>query len=263
MTIANAANDFAGGRAPACCQPEPPVPRWLSGRAWGCVAEESEGPETGAQASGAGVDPAAMALALGGASRSKADAFLDDQRALIADQRHHLREQFKRLKMGVISDRLSITLKLLTGIVGLAFAAGLALMIWDAAHADWWFARAAAAGPSLPVADADWGQPLLERGQPDAAIAKFTLANQKGPHFANPLEGWDEALMAKKDLSAAAKFAEAEKFAPDWGKLHLKWGEALAFAGKKDEAQKQFALAAGLDLSADNKAELAKAGGQG
>jgi len=32
--------------------------------------------------------------------------------------------------------------------------------------------------------------------------------------------------------------------APNWGRLHLKWGEALGYGGKKDEAQKQYALAA-------------------
>jgi hypothetical protein len=64
--------------------------------------------------------------------------------------------------------------------------------------------------------------------------------------------------MAKKDSGALAKFEEAEKYAPNWGRLQLKWGEALAFAGKKDEAQKQFAIAAGLNLSAADKAELAR-----
>jgi len=103
---------------------------------------------------------------------------------------------------------------------------------------------------------------LLERGQPEAAIAKFTLANQKGPKFADPLEMWGEALMKKSrsDL-ALAKFEEADKYAPNWGRLHLKWGEALGYAGQKDEAQKQYALAAGLDLSSADKAELAKVQG--
>jgi tetratricopeptide (TPR) repeat protein len=125
-------------------------------------------------------------------------------------------------------------------------------------RADYWFARAEKAEPSIPFADSDWGQALLERGDPDGAIAKFTIANQKGPHFADPLEMWGEALMKKNrsDL-ALAKFTEAEKYAPNWGRLHLKWGEALGFAGKKDEAQKQVSLAAGLDLSAADKAELA------
>jgi tetratricopeptide (TPR) repeat protein len=127
-------------------------------------------------------------------------------------------------------------------------------------RADWWFARALQQGPSLPFAETDWGQSLLMRGQPDAAITQFRRANQKGPHFADALEGWGEALMAqnRSDL-ALAKFEEANKYAPNWGRLHLKWGEALSYAGKPDDAKKQFAIAAGLDLTAADKAELARA----
>ena len=118
---------------------------------------------------------------------------------------------------------------------------------------------AVAAGPSLPFAYVDLGQALLDRDEPDAAIAKFTIASQKAPQFADPLEMWGEALMAKNHSDLAlAKFSEAEKYAPNWGRLHLKWGEALGYAGKKDEAQKQYALAATLDLSAADKSELAK-----
>ncbi len=126
-------------------------------------------------------------------------------------------------------------------------------------RADYWFARVVNDAPSIPFAYSYWGQALLDRGDLDGAIAKFTLANQKGPKFADPLEGWGEALIAKKQPDAAlAKFAEAATYAPNWGRLHLKWGEALGYAGKKDEAQKQFTQAAGLDLSNDDKAELAK-----
>ena len=98
----------------------------------------------------------------------------------------------------------------------------------------------------------------MERGQPDAAIAKFKRANRKGPNFADPLEGWGEALMAKNHSHLAlAKFAEAEKYAPNWGRLHLKWGEALGYAGKKNEARAQYQAASSLDLSVADKAELA------
>jgi tetratricopeptide (TPR) repeat protein len=125
------------------------------------------------------------------------------------------------------------------------------------ARADWWFGRAAAAGPSLPYAESEWGRALLNRGQPDAAIVKFAASNRRGPHFADPLEGWGEALMAKNQSHLAlAKFAEAEKYAPNWGRLHLKWGEALYYAGKKDEARKRFARAATLDLTAAERREL-------
>ena len=65
--------------------------------------------------------------------------------------------------------------------------------------------------------------------------------------------------MAKNQSHLAlAKFAEAEKYAPNWGRLHLKWGEALVYAGKRDEAKAQLARAATLDLTAADKAALAK-----
>jgi tetratricopeptide (TPR) repeat protein len=66
----------------------------------------------------------------------------------------------------------------------------------DHDRTSFWLTRAVQQAPSIPFAYADWGQALLARGQPDAAIEKFKLANQKGPHFADPLEGWGEALMA-------------------------------------------------------------------
>jgi tetratricopeptide (TPR) repeat protein len=127
------------------------------------------------------------------------------------------------------------------------------------AGADFWFARAVAMAPSIPFAYADWGAMLLAKGDLDGAIAQFTLANRKGPHFADPLEMWGEALMLKNrsDL-ALAKFEEASKYAPNWGRLHLKWGEALFYAGRKDEARRQFSIAATLDLSGSDRKTLAR-----
>jgi tetratricopeptide (TPR) repeat protein len=100
---------------------------------------------------------------------------------------------------------------------------------------------------------------FLREGKFDAAIAKFAIANQKGPHFADPLEMWGEALIAKNrsDL-ALAKFEEANKYAPHWGRLHLKWAEALWWSGERDEARKQLAIATTLDLTQEEKSELAK-----
>ena len=131
-------------------------------------------------------------------------------------------------------------------------------------RSDWWFARAVEIGPSLPFAETEWGQVLLERGQPDAAIAEFKLANKKGVHFADPLEGWGEALMAKnQSYRALAKFEEANKYARNWGRLHLKWGEALGFVERKDEASLQYRRASTLDLTAADRAELAKVSAHG
>jgi tetratricopeptide (TPR) repeat protein len=126
--------------------------------------------------------------------------------------------------------------------------------------AAYWFAKATEQAPSLPFAYTDWGAMLLRQGRYDAAIAKFEAAHDKGPHFADPLEMWGEALMQKNrsDL-ALAKFEEAARYAPSWGHLHLKWGEALFYAGHRDQAKKQLAMAAGLTLSAADRAALSRA----
>ncbi|HKD48754.1 MAG TPA: hypothetical protein VKB67_13795 [Rhizomicrobium sp.] len=93
------------------------------------MAEEVEGLEAGEASSG--VDPAAIALAFAGASRSKADAFLDDQRALIADQRHHLHEQLRQLRLGIWQMRLGVLLRIATAFIGVIIAAALAWLVWN------------------------------------------------------------------------------------------------------------------------------------
>mgnify|MGYP001600331156 FL=1 len=129
---------------------------------------------------------------------------------------------------------------------------------WDAAA--YWFNMVAVRSPSIPFANTDWGMMLLDKGDAAGAIQKFKAAHAQGPHFADPLEGWGEGLMMqnRSDL-ALAKFRDANEYAPNWGRLHLKWGEAALYAGDKDAAKKQFAIAAGLDLTAAEKRELSKA----
>ena len=100
----------------------------------------------------------------------------------------------------------------------------------------------------------------MARGDLDGAIVRLQQANQKGPHYADALELWGEALMRKRDYSgAAARFAEADKNAPRWGRNHLRWGQALARTGKADDAKAQWIAAAGMDLSPADRAELVKA----
>jgi tetratricopeptide (TPR) repeat protein len=126
-------------------------------------------------------------------------------------------------------------------------------------RAEWWLERAAAHAPSIPLIYSTWGELLLRRGDPEGAIAKFKIANQKGPRFADPLVFWGEALIAENQSDLALKkFAEANKYTPNWGRLHLKWGEALAYVGKRDEAKVQFARAIQLDLTPSEKAELSR-----
>jgi tetratricopeptide (TPR) repeat protein len=122
--------------------------------------------------------------------------------------------------------------------------------------ADWWFAKAEAAAPSIPQVDVDWGRVLIAQGAPDRAIAKLALAHKKGPLYADPLELWGEALLQQNRADLAlAKFAEANRHAPHWARLHLKWGEALWWSGDKAAARKQWNTAATLGLSHDEQAE--------
>ena len=137
----------------------------------------------------------------------------------------------------------------------------------EAARKNWsgaahWFDAASKLAPSLPFIDLDWARMLMAKGDLDGAIAKLARANQKGPHFADPLELWGEALMRKNrsDL-VLKKFQEANQFAPNWGRLHLKWGEALLWTGDRDGAQKQFALARRLDLTPAEAATLLQVSG--
>src|SRR6185437_1305887 len=116
----------------------------------------------------------------------------------------------------------------------------------------------------LPVGDF-----FLRRGEDPLLAAAYAglgdfgtaEAHAKGPHFADPLEMWGEALIARNrsDL-AVAKFTEAAPYAPNWGRLHLKWGEALLWSGDKDGAKKQFAVAAGLFLSPADRTALQRLG---
>ncbi len=99
------------------------------------MAEDVRDTDAGAEAAPV-TDSAAMSLALGGASRAEADAFLKDQRILIADQRHHMHEQLKQLQLGLWEKRMGFVLRLATAFMGLAVAAGLAFLIWDAAHSN-------------------------------------------------------------------------------------------------------------------------------
>ena len=127
----------------------------------------------------------------------------------------------------------------------------------DTAATDHWFGEAARMAPSLPMANYYWGRALLQRGRPDLAITKLTLATKKGPRFADAWSAWGEALLAQGQARAAeAKFRQADKHAPHWGRNHLKWGEALARLGKTGEARAKWRAAATMDLSAADRAAL-------
>ena len=71
-------------------------------------------------------------------------------------------------------------------------------------------------------------------------------------------------MVQNRSGPALAKFTGAEMYAPAWVG-YTRNGASLFYAGKPDEAKKQWAIAARLDLAAGDKSELmsfsAKEGG--
>jgi len=55
----------------------------------------------------------------------------------------------------------------------------------------------------------------------------------------------------------------ADQYARNWEYFHLEWGNALSYAGHKDEAKKQFALASALDLLREDESALSRWAGKG
>ena len=95
--------------------------------------------------------------------------------------------------------------------------------------AQYWFARASAMAPSPPFAWTDWGQMLLAKGDYEGAIAKFRIAHDKGPQFADPLEMWGEALIKTEPLrSRAGQIRASRELRPQLGPAASQMGRGAA-----------------------------------
>jgi tetratricopeptide (TPR) repeat protein len=89
---------------------------------------------------------------------------------------------------------------------------------WVGAQA--WYAKTVKLGPSIPSGYYSWGVALAKHGNLDAAAAKLKDANQKGPHWADPLKAWGDVLAKQgKTKDALVKYDEALKYAPNWKQL--------------------------------------------
>ena len=82
------------------------------------------------------------------------------------------------------------------------------------------YADAVALAPDLPAAYYSWVVALAKHGNLDAAAAKLKDANQRGPHWADPLKAWGDVLLKQgKAKEALVKYDEALKYAPNWKHL--------------------------------------------
>jgi predicted negative regulator of RcsB-dependent stress response len=63
-------------------------------------------------------------------------------------------------------------------------------------------------------------QLVSDHGDLVPAVAKLEFANQKGPHWADPLKAWGDVLVKHgNSKKALAKYDEALKHAPNWNQL--------------------------------------------
>ena len=82
------------------------------------------------------------------------------------------------------------------------------------------YAQAVAAAPDLPFAYCSWGLALARHGDLPGAIAKLQAANQRGPHWADPLKAWGDVLIKQgQTKEALVKYNEALNYAPNWTEL--------------------------------------------
>jgi tetratricopeptide (TPR) repeat protein len=89
---------------------------------------------------------------------------------------------------------------------------------WVAAQAV--YVAAVAMAPDLPAAYYSWGLALARHGDADGAIGKLREANERGPHWADPLKEWGDVLAAQGNRDGAmSKYDEALRYAPAWEEL--------------------------------------------
>jgi tetratricopeptide (TPR) repeat protein len=92
-------------------------------------------------------------------------------------------------------------------------------------RADWTgaqktYADAVSLAPDLPAAYYSWGVALANHGDLDGAAVKLKVANQRGPHWADPLKAWGDVLAKQGHTKEAlVKYDAALKYAPNWKEL--------------------------------------------
>ncbi|WP_125469906.1 hypothetical protein [Caulobacter vibrioides] len=137
--------------------------------------------------------------------------------------------------------------------------AQVAALSGDVAGSERLFVAATELAPSLADAHFAWGQARLERGDAAGAIAVLKIAAERAPRWADPLKVWGDALAAEgRHKDAIRQYQAAARRAPQWGALHLAWGQALAVLGQEGKARDRWRAAAGMDLSATDRAAVSR-----
>jgi superkiller protein 3 len=113
-----------------------------------------------------------------------------------------------------------------------------------------WYKRAVAADPDdeFAVAYINWGDALRAKGDPDAAIERFTRATELDPDYALAYSSWGNALSDKGDLAGAiAKHARVVELDPENALAYSNLGNAVFKNGDPGGAIAQFRQAIEID----------------
>jgi len=90
----------------------------------------------------------------------------------------------------------------------------------DRSEAERWFAEAIRLAPDLPLALKDRAEARLSWNNIDGALEDVRHAHTLGPHYADPLKLWGDALAGKGDWRRArSKYRAALAEAPNWAAL--------------------------------------------
>jgi tetratricopeptide (TPR) repeat protein len=213
------------------------------------MSEETERLGSGPEGHGAGVDPVAVSLALGGADREEANAFLrqqtllsQNQNALIADQRHHLHEQLKQIHLDVWEKRLGVLLRVATAFIGVAVAAAMAWLVWNAASSNDLVIDPFAVPPDLAAQGLSGPVVAAKLSDKIAAMQAATVSSRPSKSYANGLPDGLKLEIPETGVS----LSELDRF------LREKLGHDLHIGGEMVRADQGVALTArvGSDGSA-------------
>jgi tetratricopeptide (TPR) repeat protein len=183
-----------------------------------------------------------VALALTGASRERADAFLKDQQALIGAQLHHLHEQLKQIHLDVWEKRLGVLLRVATAFIGVAIAAAMAWLIWNAANSNDLVIDSFAVPPDLAAQGLSGPVVAAKLSDKIAAMQAETVSARPPKSYANGLPDGLKLEIPETGVS----LSELDRF------LREKLGHDLHIGGEMVRANTGVALTArvGSDGSA-------------
>ena len=137
--------------------------------------------------------------------------------------------------------------------------AQVAALAGERVEAERLFAMLARRNPDVPGPLVNWARTRLDRGDPAGALPLLRQAAELGPRWAEPQKYQGDALLVLgRYAEAVTAYRAAIQRAPRWGGAHLGLGRAQAATSRRRDAANSYAAAAGMDLTAKERAEVVR-----